>query len=98
MRFAILAACADTFYVLIDGLHFEPRCVDEFSKRRVTLALRQPAMIPPGEKLKMLEPIACTRQPWRERLAGLSPQVVASARVVCRGPFGVGVTNRVSCR
>jgi len=43
MRIAILAACADTFYVLIDGLHFEPRCVDEFSKRRATLALRQPA-------------------------------------------------------
>ena len=42
MRLAILAACADTFYVLIDGLHFEPRCVDEFSKRRATLALRQP--------------------------------------------------------
>jgi hypothetical protein len=43
MRIAILAACADTFYVLIDGLHFEPRGVDEFSKRRATLALRQPA-------------------------------------------------------
>ena len=43
MRIAILAACADTFYVLIDGLHFEPRCVDEFSKRRAMLALRQPA-------------------------------------------------------
>ena len=43
MRIAILAACADTFYVLIDGLHFEPRCVDEFSKRWATLALRQPA-------------------------------------------------------
>jgi hypothetical protein len=42
MRIAILAARADTFYVLIDGLHFEPRCVDEFSKRRATLALRQP--------------------------------------------------------
>jgi hypothetical protein len=24
MRLAILAACADTFYVLIDGRHFEP--------------------------------------------------------------------------
>src|ERR1017187_1900108 len=44
MRLAILAACADTFYVLIDGFHFEPRCVDEFSKRRATLALRQPAL------------------------------------------------------
>jgi hypothetical protein len=43
MRRAILAARADTFDVLIDGLHFEPRCVDEFSKRRATLALRQPA-------------------------------------------------------
>ena len=37
------AACTGTFYVLIDGLHFEPRCVDEFSERRATLALRQPA-------------------------------------------------------
>ena len=45
MRLAILGACADTFYVLIDGLHFEPRCVDEFSKRRATLALRQPAVV-----------------------------------------------------
>ena len=44
MRLAILAACYDTFYVLIDGLHFEPRCVDEFSKRRAGLALRQPAV------------------------------------------------------
>ena len=44
MRIVILAACADTFYVLIDGLHFEPRCVDGFSKRRAMLALRQPAM------------------------------------------------------
>jgi hypothetical protein len=39
----ILAACAATFCVLIDGLHFEPRCVDQFWKRRATLALRQPA-------------------------------------------------------
>ena len=46
MRLAILVACADTFFVLIDGLHFEPRCVDEFSKRRATLALRQPASVP----------------------------------------------------
>jgi hypothetical protein len=44
MRLAILVACADTFFVLIDGLHFEPRCVDEFSKRRATLALGQPAV------------------------------------------------------
>ncbi len=43
MRLAILDAYADTFYVLIDGLHFEPRRVDEFLKRRATLALRQPA-------------------------------------------------------
>jgi len=42
MRLTILAACADTFFVFIDGLHFEPRCVDEFSKRRAALALRQP--------------------------------------------------------
>ena len=39
----ILAACADTFHVIIDGLHFEPRCVDQIWKRRATLALRQPA-------------------------------------------------------
>ena len=44
MRLAIIAACADAFYVLIDELHFEPRYVDEFSKRRATLALRQPAI------------------------------------------------------
>ena len=37
MRTAILAACTDTSYVFIDGLHFEPRQVDEFSKRRATL-------------------------------------------------------------
>ncbi len=43
MRLAILAACADTFSVLIDGLYFEPHRVDEFSKRRASLALRQPA-------------------------------------------------------
>jgi hypothetical protein len=100
MRIAILAACADTFYVLIDGLHFEPRCVDEFSKRSATLALHQPAMIPPWEKLKMLEPIECTRKAWRERLAELPPQVVATARVVCRGPLGVGVgdVRMMACR
>ena len=46
MRLAMSGACADTFYVLIDGLHFEPRCVDEFSKRRAALALRQPALSP----------------------------------------------------
>ena len=39
MRLAMLGACTDTFYVLIDGLHFEPRCVDKFSKRRAELAL-----------------------------------------------------------
>ena len=44
MRHAILGAFADTFDVLVDGLHFEPRSVDEFSKRRPELALRQPAV------------------------------------------------------
>ena len=50
MRLAMLGACTDTFYVLIDGLHFEPRCVDKFSKRRATLALRQPAQEPTTQK------------------------------------------------
>ncbi len=44
VRLAILGACVDTFQVLIDGLHFEPRWIDEFSKRRVTPALRQPVL------------------------------------------------------
>ena len=38
MRLAILAACTDTFYALIDELRFEPRCVDELPKRGATLA------------------------------------------------------------
>jgi hypothetical protein len=59
MRLAILAACAGTFYVLIDGLHFEPRCVDEFSKRRATLALRQPALFPPAAGAA----VGCIREP-----------------------------------
>jgi hypothetical protein len=53
MRLANLAACADTFSVLIDGLHFKPRRGDEFSKRKATLALRQPPELPhrlPGER------------------------------------------------
>jgi hypothetical protein len=41
MRLAILAACADVFLMLIEGLHFEARCVDAFSKCRVKRALRQ---------------------------------------------------------
>ena len=45
MRLAILAVCAETFCVLIDGRRFEARGLDHFWKRRAALALRQPAFL-----------------------------------------------------
>ena len=42
LRLQILAAGAGTFPGLIEGRHFEPRCLDNFSKRRAAFALRQP--------------------------------------------------------
>jgi len=44
LRLQILAAGAGTFPGLIDGRHFEPRCLANVSKRRAALALRQPAV------------------------------------------------------
>ena len=44
LRLQILAAGAGAFPGLIDARHYEPRGLDNFSKCRAVLALRQPAM------------------------------------------------------
>jgi hypothetical protein len=51
------------------------------------------AMIPPGEegKVKMLEPIECTREAWRERLAELPPEAEIALEVSTSGYFVMSV-------
>ena len=39
------------------------------------------AMIPPGEEVKMLEPIECMREAWRQRLAELPPEAEIALEV-----------------
>ncbi len=39
------------------------------------------AMIPPGEDVKMLEPIECTREAWLQRLAELPPEAEIALEV-----------------
>src|SRR5208282_1112515 len=51
MRLATVASCASTFYSSTD-LISSPRCLDHFSKRRVALALRKPAISPRKSKTR----------------------------------------------
>jgi len=51
MRLATPAACADTFSALIAEFISISHCVEQFSKRRAALALRQPAVFRPNSAL-----------------------------------------------
>ena len=56
------------------------------------------AMIPPGEELKMLEPIECTREAWRERLAELPPEAEIALEVSTSGYFVMSVLEEAGWR
>lgn len=55
-------------------------------------------MIPPGEELKMLEPIACTREAWRKRLAELPPEAEIALEVSTSGYFVMSVLEEAGWR
>jgi transposase len=56
------------------------------------------AMIAPGEEIKMLEPIECTREAWRERLAELPPEAEIALEVSPSGYFVMSVLEEAGWR
>ncbi len=56
------------------------------------------AMIPPGEEIKMLEPIECTREAWRKRLAELPPEAEIALEVSTSGYFVMSVLEEAGWR
>jgi hypothetical protein len=56
------------------------------------------AMIPPGEELKILEPIECTREAWRERLAELPPEAEIALEVSTSGYLVMSVLEEAGWR
>ena len=56
------------------------------------------AMIPPGEDVKMLEPIECTREAWRQRLAELPPEAEIALEVSTSGYFVMSVLEEAGWR
>jgi transposase len=56
------------------------------------------AMIPPGGELKMMEPIACTREAWRQRLAELPPDAEIALEVSTSGYFVMSVLEEAGWR
>ena len=56
------------------------------------------AMIPPGEDVKMLEPIECTREAWRQRLAELPPEAEIAREVSTSGYFVMSVLEEAGWR
>jgi len=55
-------------------------------------------MLPPGEELKMLEPIECTREAWRKRLGELPPEAEIALEVSTRGYFVMTVLEEAGWR
>lgn len=56
------------------------------------------AMIPPGGKLTMLEPIPCTREAWLKRLAELPPGSEIALEVSTSGYFVMSVLEEAGWR
>jgi len=55
-------------------------------------------MLPPGEELKMLEPIECTREAWRKRLGELPPEAEIVLEVSTSGYFVMTVLEEAGWR
>ena len=56
------------------------------------------AMIPEDGKLKMLEPIECTREAWLRRLAELPPDAEIALEVSTSGYFVMSVLEEAGWR
>ncbi|MGH9350842.1 MAG: hypothetical protein ACRD2G_01555 [Terriglobia bacterium] len=56
------------------------------------------SMIPEGGKLKMLEPIECTREAWRKRLGELPPEDEIALEVSTSGYFVMSVLEEAGWR
>lgn len=56
------------------------------------------AMLPPVGKLKVLEPIECTREAWRKRLAELPPEAESALEVSTSGYFVMSVLEEAGWR
>ena len=56
------------------------------------------ALLPPEGKLKVLEPIACTREAWKKRLAELPPESEIALEVSTSGYFVMSVLEEAGWR
>jgi transposase len=56
------------------------------------------AMIPPGQDVKRLEPIECTREAWRQRWTELPPDAQIALEVSTRGYFVMSVLEEEGWR